>query len=166
MIRLVRQTVVFSHLSPLITYEPPDAWDITAERAYTTSPGARASLDWMGETVRVDGGQMGARADQSPPIDLVGSGPRDSRQGNQTLWLVNTSNPNPGSPLRYGMYTVDTLLFFRFTQEMRTLELSLPEDGEWEVDDPEADGERGTHLNVTRVLVNTHLPRSDDEFEG
>jgi hypothetical protein len=55
--------VQVSHLSPLLTYHPAEAWDFTPLGAFTDVPGAKVSIDYLGSTFTV----MGHR---TVPVDV------------------------------------------------------------------------------------------------
>lgn len=77
--------IVFSHLSPLITYTPADAWTHDAWGSNTTTDGATATFDVVSRTTYVYGRCNGnASWDMTPPVkEMWGLPEPDWRDGSQ-----------------------------------------------------------------------------------
>lgn len=57
-----------SHLSPLLRYEPESAWNLTLRSAYTNVSHAKVSVDFLGQTLIMNGVQEGANFTATPEI--------------------------------------------------------------------------------------------------
>lgn len=118
----------FSHLSPLITYTPAEAWTINETSASSTGGDATATVEFMGVQFSVSGQSANVTSEYSPSAPLPPQRPRRN-QGQVPQTSVFSA----------GHYLRETEL------EMRNWTGSLS-------------GVQGEYMNVTGGYITTGLP--------
>lgn len=121
----------YSQLSPLITYSPSSAWNISLKDAHTTTSGATMSVNFMGSVFIISGTETGASFNSTPPI------PPMRRYGSEP-------NYHLGSGRRYPDEYIFTLMGGDQSLERRNFSLGLQ-------------GDEG-QLSVRMVQHSTEIP--------
>lgn len=159
-------SITLSHLSPLLTYSPASAWNITHASAITREPGASVSIDWLGQ-LAVWGGARGAEIDVSDggkaPTAVSGSARARSILHSSVRTIGGGSGAEDHSAGIEGEADEDGA-WYRFdsgqgpplTRRSWTARV-LPRDDKSK-DEDQGGGIDGTHIRIDRVHMDTALP--------
>jgi hypothetical protein len=156
--RLLELTQTIDHLSPLLRYEPADAWNHTLYGSHTTTPGAGVTFHHWGNQLDIN--DLGYTA--TPPTDGVRYSASPTFEQYPETWFHPTSESTQTSEngTVNGHRFLTGINGYSSRYAWRNVSIALPENVTMDL--PEAE----RTLNVTRLRWSYPMPVDKDWTES